>query len=428
MIEGKNLNSQLISRDNLTAWCENRRADGQKIVSTNGCFDVLHAGHIELLQHARSLGDCLLVAINSDASVRRLKGESRPINDETARAFVLNALECVDGVVIFDEDTPVRVLEAARPNVHVKGGDYRTEDLPETEIVRKHGGEIVIVPLRQGFSTTNTLQKMAEPKMAQQKTRCLIVIPSRYGSTRFPGKPLANLGSKTVIEHVVHHALETQADRPVLVATDDNRIARQVEQNFPSESVRVVMTPHCETGTDRIAQAIIEYSNQQDSSLDERLIVVNVQGDEPFVRAAHLDALMQAMRDEPTLQMATLATPISDESQIEDPNVVKVVCDKQGNALYFSRCSIPFERDAPTESSTRTTKLRHLGVYAYDAKWLQQMAQLPPSPLEQTEKLEQLRALEHGVAIRVIEVQEVVNIAIDTPQDLVAAQQYLKNN
>ncbi|HVF85865.1 MAG TPA: 3-deoxy-manno-octulosonate cytidylyltransferase [Abditibacteriaceae bacterium] len=427
------MNSQLISGDNLAAWCEERRARGQKVVSTNGCFDVLHAGHIELLQHARTLGDCLLVALNSDASVRRLKGESRPINDESARAFVLGALECVDGVVVFDEDTPVRVLEEARPNVHVKGGDYQIEDLPEAEVVQKHGGEIVIVPLRQGFSTTGTLQKMAQPQiaqpqMAQQETRCLVVIPSRYGSTRFPGKPLANLGSKTVVEHVVGRALETQADRPVLVATDDNRIARQVEQNFSPETVRVVMTPHCETGTDRIAQAILEYSNQGHIAPDERLIVVNVQGDEPFVNAAHLDALIQAMRDEPALKMATLATPIVDDAQIGDPNVVKVVCDQRGNALYFSRCSVPFERDAPTDSSTRTSKLRHVGVYAYDAKWLQEMAQLPPSPLEQTEKLEQLRALEHGVAIRVIVVQDVVNIAIDTPQDLVAAQQYLKSN
>ena len=421
------MNSQLISRDNLAAWCDERRARGQKIVSTNGCFDVLHAGHIELLQGARSLGDCLLVALNSDASVRRLKGKSRPINDEMARAFVLNALECVDGVVIFDEDTPVRVLDEARPNVHVKGGDYKTEDLPETETVQRHGGEVVIVPLRQGFSTTNTLQKMAQQKMAQQKTRCLIVIPSRFGSTRFPGKPLANLGRKTVIEHVVGRALETQADRPILVATDDHRIARQVEQNFSQETVRVIMTPHCETGTDRIAQAVIEYSNERHFAPDERLIVVNVQGDEPFVHAAHLDALVQTMRDEPTLQMATLATPIKDDTQIEDPNVVKVVCDNRGNALYFSRCSVPFERDVEAESSTRTSKLRHLGVYAYDAKWLQKMAQLSPSPLEQIEKLEQLRALEHGVTIRVIVVQDVVNIAIDTPADLVAAQQYLKN-
>lgn len=421
------MNSQLISRDNLAAWCDERHARGQKIVSTNGCFDVLHAGHIELLQHARTLGDCLLVALNSDASVCRLKGESRPINDEMARAFVLNALECVDGVVIFDEDTPNRVLDEVRPNVHVKGGDYKTEDLPEAQTVQRHGGEVVIVPLRQGFSTTNTLQKMALQKMAQQKTRCLIVIPSRFGSTRFPGKPLANLGRKTVIEHVVGRALETQADRPILVATDDHRIARQVEQNFPSENARVIMTPHCETGTDRIAQAVIEYSNERHFAPDERLIVVNVQGDEPFVHAAHLDALVQTMRDEPTLQMATLATPIVDDTQIEDPNVVKVVCDNRGNALYFSRCSVPFERDVEAESSTRTSKLRHLGVYAYDAKWLQQMAQLPPSPLEKIEKLEQLRALEHGIAIRVIVVQDVVNIAIDTPQDLVAAQQYLKN-
>ena len=411
----------VLSSSEAAAWCDERRARGQKIVWTNGCFDLLHAGHVELLQHARTLGDCLLVGLNSDASVKRLKGETRPINDQQSRAFVLDALRCVDAVCIYEDDTPIRVLESARPNVHVKGGDYRIEDLPEAATIQKHGGEIVIVPLRQGFSTTNTLKKLNE-----QKTRCLIVIPARYASTRFPGKPLANLGSKSVIEHVVERALQTQADLPVVVATDDNRIARQISQNFEPQNVRVITTgADCETGTDRIAQAVIEYSKEQNFAAEERLIVVNVQGDEPFINAAHLDELMRTMRENPSLQMATLATPIEDVAQIEDSNVVKVVTDNNGDALYFSRFSIPFERDAKNESST---KLRHLGVYAYDAKWLLQMAQLPPSRLEQIEKLEQLRALENGVTIRVLVVQNVVNIAIDTPQDLVAAQKYLKKH
>ena len=415
------------------AWCAEQRAQGRKIVWTNGCFDVLHAGHVELLQHARAFGDCLLVGINSDASVRRLKGNSRPINDEQSRAFVLNALACVDAVCIYEDDTPIRVLETVRPDVHVKGGDYKIADLPEAATVHKYGGKIEIVPLRHGFSTTNTLKKLSQSATESDvETRALIVIPARYGATRFPGKPLANLGNRSVIEHVVARALETQAARPILVATDDARIARKIAENFAPENVRVVMTGECETGTDRIAQAVFEYSSERKFAPEDRLIVVNVQGDEPFVSAAHLDELIATMRENPALQMATLATPINDETQIADENVVKVVCDGNGDALYFSRLPIPFERDAKSaaknQSSTRNAKLRHVGVYAYDAKWLAEMALLPPSLLEQSEKLEQLRALERGVKIKVVVVGNVVNIAIDTPADLVAAQKYLKEN
>jgi rfaE bifunctional protein nucleotidyltransferase chain/domain len=180
MVPQMSTRTKLLNHENLRVWCDERRAAGQRVVSTNGCFDVLHAGHVELLHQARALGECLIVAINSDASVKKLKGESRPVNNEEARAFVLSALNSVDAVVIFDEDTPIRVLEEIRPSVHVKGGDYRAEDLPENQTVRNGGGEIVIVPLREGFSTTATLQKLGA------NTRCHIVIPARYGSTRFP--------------------------------------------------------------------------------------------------------------------------------------------------------------------------------------------------------------------------------------------------
>ncbi len=413
----------LFSIDEIGSWCQEQRAQGRKIVWTNGCFDILHAGHVELLQHARSLGDCLVVGLNSDESVRRLKGETRPINDQNARAFVLNALRAVDAVCIYQEDTPIRVLEIVRPDVHVKGGDYEISDLPEAETVRRHGGEIEIVPLRQGFSTTNILRNLENE---QAQTRCLVAIPARYAATRFPGKLLANLGNQTVIEHVVARVLQTQADLPILLATDDERIQRQIERNFSREQVRVLMTSaNCETGTDRIAEAVIEYSKERNFAPAERTIVLNIQGDEPFINPAHLDELIAAMRENPALEMATLATPIWDETIIADANVVKVVCDEKSDALYFSRLPIPFERDAKPE---KRPKLRHLGVYAYDAKWLLEMAQLPPSHLEQSEKLEQLRALEHGVKIRVVVVENVVNIAIDTPADLIAAQKYLKEN
>lgn len=434
--------NKILSRDQLSTWCDQQRAHGKTIVSTNGCFDILHVGHVQLLQQARALGDTLIVLLNADVSVRKLKGKSRPINDQNARAQVLAALECVTAVCVFDEETPIRVLEDIRADIHVKGGDYQIDDLPEAQTVRDNGGEIVIVPLVKGFSTTETLEKSQNKNGQAQSSstvaHCWVVIPARYGSTRFPGKPLANLGNRPVIVHVVERALQTKADRPVFIATDDERIARAVEERFAPADARVVLTSvDCATGTDRIAEVVtrllaenvnadkgetdIEYSMSQ----KPRVVIVNIQGDEPFVNPTHIDQLFDAMKDDTNLQMATLATPTINSSQIDDNNVVKVVCAKNGDALYFSRCSIPFERDEPFSAKV---KLRHLGVYAYDANWLLQMAQLPPTPLEECEKLEQLRALEHGVAIRVLEVQDVISIAIDTPADLIAAQNYWKEN
>jgi 3-deoxy-manno-octulosonate cytidylyltransferase (CMP-KDO synthetase) len=414
---------QAMTRAAVAALCRDKRARGERVVFTNGCFDVLHAGHVQLLHEARALGDFLVVGINSDASVRKLKGPMRPINDEQSRAFVLAALGNVGAVCIFPEDTPVQLIEAVQPAVHVKGGDYQPDDLPEAATVRALGGEVHIVPLREGFSTTSTLQKLQSPKVpAAENTTALVVIPARYGSTRFPGKPLALLDGKPVIEHVARAALQTSAQRPTLVATDDERISDAVNAAFAEGEARAVMTSECETGTDRIAQVVREYSQE---SAPGRLVAVNVQGDEPFINPCHIDALIAAMRADSTLQMATLATPIIDESHLTDPNVVKVVLAQNGDALYFSRLPIPLQRDVQDATSTR--HLRHLGIYAYSAEWLLKMAQLPPTPLEQTEKLEQLRALENGVRIRVLVVDDVVNIAIDTPQDLAAAQEYLRN-
>jgi 3-deoxy-manno-octulosonate cytidylyltransferase (CMP-KDO synthetase) len=174
------------------------------------------------------------------------------------------------------------------------------------------------------------------------------------------------------------------------------------------------MTGECRTGTDRLAQAV--------QALDfdlQNLIVVNVQGDEPFINPRHVELLIEAMQSDASLQMATLATPLP-QHLTDDPNVVKVVCAQNGNALYFSRLPIPFARDNET-----VPRLRHLGVYAYRADWLLRMANLPSTPLEESEKLEQLRALENGVAIRVITVEDVVDIAIDTPEDLQRAEEFL---
>jgi 3-deoxy-manno-octulosonate cytidylyltransferase (CMP-KDO synthetase) len=244
------------------------------------------------------------------------------------------------------------------------------------------------------------------------------MIPARYGSTRFPGKPLALLKGEPVIIHVAHAVLLTQATRPIVVATDDERIAAVVRDTFSESDARVVMTSEeCRTGTDRLAQATTALFGDE----HEDIILINVQGDEPFINPRHVDLLIEAMQSDPSLQMATLATPLP-EQLTDDPNVVKVVCAQDGNALYFSRLPIPFARDG----ALQTPRLRHLGVYAYSANWLLKMANLPSTPLEETEKLEQLRALENGAAIRVVTVDDVVDIAIDTPEDLVRAEEYLK--
>ena len=244
-----------------------------------------------------------------------------------------------------------------------------------------------------------------------------IIIPARYGSTRFPGKPLALLKDEPVIVHVVRAALQIKGADTVCVATDDGSIAKTVTSRFADNEAQIVMTGECRTGTDRLAQAV------QTLSFDlQSLIVVNVQGDEPFINPRHVELLIDAMQSDSSLQMATLATPLP-QHLTNDPNVVKVVCAQNGDALYFSRLPIPFARDGEEKQSV--PRFRHLGVYAYRAEWLLEMAKLPSTPLEEIEKLEQLRALENGVAIRVVSVENVIDIAIDTPEDLERAEEFL---
>ena len=149
------------SREAMAAQAEALRAAGRRVVFTNGVFDLLHVGHVRYLQAARALGDALLVGVNSDASVRRLKGPDRPLNPEDERAEVLAALRCVDGVCVFEEDTPHALIEAVRPHIHAKGGDYRTPDaLPETPLVRALGGDVVILQLVPGRSTTRLIERI----------------------------------------------------------------------------------------------------------------------------------------------------------------------------------------------------------------------------------------------------------------------------
>jgi 3-deoxy-D-manno-octulosonate cytidylyltransferase len=449
------MSNKIFTPNNIAEFCNARRAAGKKLVFTNGCFDLLHAGHVDILERAKTLGDVLIVGLNSDASVRRLKGDSRPVNNQAARAKVLSALQAVDAVVVFEEDTPTEILEIIRPDVHVKGGDYQADQLSEAETVRRHGGEIVILPLVEGFSTTKLLEKSTFQRhseratateespevpfgsargMAAERSRSedssvassfrmtssALVIPARYGSTRFPGKPLAILNGEAVIVHTVRAGLKTQIQRPLLVATDNEEIAAVIKSTFDEADAVVVMTDSdCKTGTERVAQAVQRRFG--DTPLEE-LLVLNVQGDEPFVNPDHLDALLAAMQARPDCRMGTLAAPLNVEA-VDDPNVVKVVTGLENQALYFSRYGIPYQREADAKSTFE--RLRHVGVYAYRGDWLVKMAVLPPTPLEEMEMLEQLRALENGVGIHVVRVENVVPIAIDTPHDLEQAERYL---
>lgn len=151
---------QVIDRTNLADAMALERAQNHTIVSTNGCFDILHIGHVRYLQESKKQGDILVVYLNSDASVKRLKGDSRPINNESDRAEVLASLECVDYVVIFEEDTPCNLIEITKPDIHTKGGDYNPENLPETQVIRANGGDLVFINFVEGMSTTATIEKM----------------------------------------------------------------------------------------------------------------------------------------------------------------------------------------------------------------------------------------------------------------------------
>ena len=152
----------LISRDDIAAFCEVLRKGGQKVVFTNGCFDILHAGHVTYLEKARSFGDCLVLGLNTDASVRANKGPSRPINSELDRAKVVGALKAVDYVVLFGEQTAEKLIAKVKPDVYVKGGDYTLDTLPEAKIVMGYGGKVEFVNMVEGRSTTNVIQKIKQ--------------------------------------------------------------------------------------------------------------------------------------------------------------------------------------------------------------------------------------------------------------------------
>jgi 3-deoxy-manno-octulosonate cytidylyltransferase (CMP-KDO synthetase) len=227
------------------------------------------------------------------------------------------------------------------------------------------------------------------------------IIPARYASTRLPGKPLLAETGKPLIQHVVEAVRPAKRIERVVVATDDRRIADAVAA-FGGEAV--ITGGDCRTGTDRLAEAAARLA------LDDDDIVVNVQGDEPDIPPACLDELVELL-ERSQADMATLVAPLAAE-KADDPNKVKVVTDRAGRALYFSRAKVPHERDA----AGKARYLLHLGVYAYRAGFLRRFASLPSTPAEEAERLEQLRALEHGCGIATVTV-DYDGVGIDTAED-----------
>ena len=231
------------------------------------------------------------------------------------------------------------------------------------------------------------------------------IIPARWASTRFPGKPLVKLRGKPLVQHVWERANRAKLVDRVIVATDDMRIA-EAAFDFGAE-VALTSAKH-PTGTDRLAEVA--------AKLKTASIVLNVQGDEPDIAPSTIDRLACALRDDPALGMVTAANPISTAADIRNPNVVKVVTDLAGRALYFSRSVIPHDRDG----RGGIKYLRHQGIYGYRRKVLLDFVKWKPTPLEKAEKLEQLRALEHGVAIGVIVVKK-GSVGVDVPADVAKA-------
>jgi len=237
--------------------------------------------------------------------------------------------------------------------------------------------------------------------------RFLAIIPARYASTRFPGKPLAMLGAKPMIQWVYERASAVMPR--VVVATDDPRIMKAVNL-FGGQAM--LTSGHHRTGTERCAEALEMVSGLPGDPVTH---VMNIQGDEPLLQRDHLEELIACMKV-PETGIGTLVHPIMNESDLADPNVVKAVIDRQNRALYFSRAPIPHERDGDRGKSA-PPRFAHLGLYAFRAEVLKKLVKLPPTPLEKAESLEQLRWLEHGYTIRVGITQK-PSAGVDTPDDL----------
>jgi 3-deoxy-manno-octulosonate cytidylyltransferase (CMP-KDO synthetase) len=235
------------------------------------------------------------------------------------------------------------------------------------------------------------------------------IIPARWASTRFPGKPMVKLHGKPLVQHVWERAARAKLVNRVIVATDDMRIA---EAAFGFGAEVALTSPRHPTGTDRLAEVA--------KKLKSSPLILNVQGDEPDIAPSTIDRLARALRDDPRLGMVTAANPVSEPADIHNPNVVKVVTDLAGRALYFSRSAIPHDR----EGRGGILHFRHQGIYGYRRKVLLDFVKWKPTPLEKAEKLEQLRALEHGVAIGVIIVKR-PSVGVDVPEDVAKAERAL---
>jgi 3-deoxy-manno-octulosonate cytidylyltransferase (CMP-KDO synthetase) len=233
--------------------------------------------------------------------------------------------------------------------------------------------------------------------------KILGVIPARYASSRFPGKVLVPIAGKPMLQHVYERASMARYLTAITIATDDQRVYEEARR-FRAP-VRMTRPDHF-SGTDRVAEV---------ASADSAEIVVNIQGDEPLIDPAAIDAAILPMTDDPALVMVTLKKRIEDPREARDPNVVKVVTDRAGDAIYFSRSTIPYARDR--ESSAAVAHYKHIGLYVYRKDFLLGYTGLPVGPLEQAERLEQLRALENGYSIRVVET-EYESMGVDTPADL----------
>ena len=246
----------------------------------------------------------------------------------------------------------------------------------------------------------------------------VVVIPARYASTRLPGKPLADIHGKPMVQHVVEKALQSGADR-VIVATDDAR----VQQALQSTGVEVCMTsPDHQSGTERLAEVCRHYGFAADT------IIVNVQGDEPLIPPVIIRQVADNLAAA-SAPMATLSVPIRDAEEAFNPNAVKVVTDREGYALYFSRASIPWDRDrfAQNREQIGDHYQRHIGIYAYRAGFIQRYVDWAPSALEQVEALEQLRVLWYGEKIHVAQAREAPPVGVDTQTDLDKVRALLAN-
>ena len=241
-------------------------------------------------------------------------------------------------------------------------------------------------------------------------TKVLIVIPARYASVRFPGKPLAEIAGKPMIQHVVERVKQAQQQVRVVIATEDERILKAAK-DFGAEAV--MTRPDHKTGTDRVAEVAAHIPAD---------IYINVQGDEPLIDAATIDAVIETMAEDDSIQLATPCSAITHQPDIMDPNVVKAVMDFDGNALYFSRAPIPWVRDTGSKVAARHTK--HIGLYGYRRDALLEFPTLPPGELERVEQLEQLRWLENGFKIRVVET-DYDAISVDVPADIAKVEQIL---